>query len=200
MFSVGLTGGIASGKTTVSDLFAKLGVPVIDTDVISRRLLTRGEQAYHQVCEHFGPQILMENGDIDRARLRRIVFAEPTQKSWLETMLHPLIYQRSHQAIIEHAGASYVLVVVPLLFETNFQSLVDRILVVDCPAEQQIERLIKRDGIDEALARSMLGQQLGNAERIARGHDVIENRSPDSDLATQVETLHHRYLEMARDR
>ena len=198
MFSVGLTGGIASGKTTVSDLFAQRGVPVIDTDVISRQLLTPGEQAYRQVCEHFGTAILRDGGEIDRARLRRIVFAEPAQKTWLETMLHPLIYQRSHQAIVEHRGASYVLVVVPLLFETNFQSLVDRILVVDCPAETQIERLMKRDGIDEPLARSMLAQQLGNDERVARGHDVIDNRGPDSNLEAQVETLHRRYLELGR--
>ena len=198
MFSVGLTGGIASGKTTVSDLFAQRGVPVIDTDVISRQLLTPGEQAYRQVCEHFGTAILRDGGEIDRARLRRIVFAEPAQKTWLETMLHPLIYQRSHQAIVEHRGASYVLVVVPLLFETNFQSLVDRILVVDCPAETQIERLMKRDGIDEPLARSMLAQQLGNDERVARGHDLIDNRGPDSNLEAQVETLHRRYLELGR--
>lgn len=200
MFSVGLTGGIASGKTTVSDLFQNLGVSVIDTDIISRQLLIQGEQAYEQVVEHFGPGILLDNGDIDRAQLRRIVFAEPRHKTWLETMLHPLIYQRSHREIMEHAGASYVLVVVPLLFETNFQSLVDRILVVDCPAEIQIERLVKRDSIDEALARSMLDQQLDNADRVARGHDVIHNRDPDSNLERQVEMLHQRYLEMARDR
>lgn len=200
MFSVGLTGGIASGKTTISDLFAQRGVPVIDTDVISRRLLIRGEQAYRQVRDHFGAAVLLDNGDIDRARLRRIVFADPVQKTWLETMLHPLIYQRSHEAILEHRGASYVMVVVPLLFETNFQSLVDRILVVDCPAELQIERLIKRDDIDEALARSMLAQQLGNDERVARGHDVIDNRGPDSDLETQVESLHRRYLQLGSSR
>ena len=92
MFSVGLTGGIASGKTTVSDLFANLGVAVIDTDVISRQLLTPGELAFQQVCEHFGSEILAANGQVDRARLRRIVFADSTQKTWLETMLHPLIY------------------------------------------------------------------------------------------------------------
>ena len=139
MFSVGLTGGIAAGKTTISNLFAGLGVPVIDTDVISRDLLAQGELAYHQVYAHFGKQILSANGDINRRSLRKIIFSDPQQKSWLETMLHPLIFQRSHDAIIEHACASYVLVVVPLLFETNFQSLVDRILVVDCPTEQQVQ-------------------------------------------------------------
>jgi dephospho-CoA kinase len=200
MFSVGLTGGIASGKTTISNLFAELGVPIIDTDVISRDLLVRGEQAYHQVCAHFGNQILFANGDINRASLRKIIFSDPQQKSWLETMLHPLIFQRSHDAIIEHSRASYVLVVVPLLFETNFQSLVDRILVVDCPAEQQIQRLMKRDDIDDKLANSMLAQQLSNAERLTRAHDIIKNREDGADLVTQVAALHHFYTQLADSR
>ena len=197
MFSVGLTGGIASGKTTISDLFAARGIPVIDTDVISRALLEPGEDAYRQVVEHFSDDICDDTGRIDRARLRQIVFSEAKQKSWLETMLHPLIYLRSHAEIVAHAGADYVLVVIPLLFETNFQALVDRILVVDCPAEVQIERLLERDRIDESLARKMLAQQLDNQARVVRAHDVIDNRSDDSELDAQVETLHQRYLKLA---
>ena len=200
MFAVGLTGGIASGKTRISNLFAGLGVPVIDTDVISRKLLEPGELAYRQVCAHFGSDILDADDRIDRARLRKIVFNDPDEKSWLETMLHPLIYQRSHEAVREHSRASYVLVVIPLLFETNFQSLVDRILVVDCPQEVQVERLVERDDIDEDLARKMISQQLGNAARLARAHDVIDNRSNDSDLRSQVESLHESYLERSADR
>jgi len=197
MFSIGLTGGIASGKTTISDLFAKMGVPVVDTDVISRNLLEPGELAFDQVCAHFGQGIVSADGKIDRVRLREIIFNNHDEKSWLETMLHPLIYQRSHDAIITKAGADYVLVVVPLLFETNFQSLVDRILVVDCPSAQQIERLVKRDRIKESLARKMLSQQLENAERVARAHDIIDNRADDTDLESQVAVLHKRYLELA---
>ena len=197
MFAVGLTGGIASGKTTISNLFARLGVPVVDTDVISRKLLEPGELAFDQVCAHFGDRIIRSDGNIDRSRLREIVFNERDEKSWLETMLHPLIFQRSHDAIGAHSAANYVLVVIPLLFETNFQSLVDRILVVDCPAEQQIERLVKRDHIDEALARKMLSQQLTNDERIARAHDIIDNRSVNADLESQVQSLHQLYLQMS---
>ena len=197
MFAVGLTGGIASGKTTISNLFARLEVPVVDTDVISRKLLEPGELAFDQVCAHFGDRIIKPNGEIDRSRLREIVFNQRDEKSWLETMLHPLIFQRSHDAIVAQAAANYVLVVIPLLFETNFQSLVDRILVVDCPAEQQIERLIERDHIDEALARKMLSQQLTNDERIARAHDIIDNRSIDADLESQVKSLHQLYLQMS---
>jgi dephospho-CoA kinase len=197
MFSVGLTGGIASGKTTVSNLFADLGVPIVDTDVISRKLLQPGELAYRQVCDHFGDDILGTDGEIDRAILRRLVFSNPQHKSWLEKMLHPLIYQRTHDAVKQYSGAAYVLVVVPLLFESSFQSLADRVLAVDCPAEQQIRRLIKRDNIDEDLARSMLAQQLSNAERRARAHDVIDNREDEADLQAQVNSLHRFYLQLA---
>ena len=112
-------------------------------------------------------------------------------------MLHPLIFQRSHDAIVANAGADYVLVVVPLLFETNFQSLVDRILVVDCPATQQIERLVKRDHIDASLAQKMLLQQMSNAERLSRAHDIIDNRSADVDLESQVAALHEHYLQLS---
>ncbi len=199
MFSVGLTGGIASGKTTISNLFAKRGIKVIDTDVISRNLLEPGELAYRLVCDHFGDGIVRDDGDIDRVGLREIVFTMPDQKTWLETMLHPLIYQRSHEAIIANAPADYALVVVPLLFETSFQALVDRILVVDCPAEQQIERLLKRDRIDQTLALKMLAQQLDNSARLARAHDIIENREDGADLEAQVEVLHIRYLELSRN-
>jgi len=197
MFAVGLTGGIASGKTTVSDLFAARGVAVIDTDVISRQLLEPGELAFGQVRDHFGEGILQSDGSIDRKRLRKIVFNERDARTWLETMLHPLIFQRSLEAIQDSAGGAYVLVVVPLLFETNFQSLVDRVLAVDCPAERQIERLVKRDNIDAGLAQKMLDQQLANDERLARAHDVIDNREDGSDLDGQVERLHRRYLQFA---
>lgn len=197
MFSVGLTGGIASGKTTISDLFAARGVPIIDTDVISRSLLQPGERAFSQVVDHFGSEILDHEGRIDRALLRQIVFSQPGQKSWLEAMLHPLIFKRSHDEMQQQAGSTYVMVVIPLLFETNFQSLVDRILVVDCPAEVQIERLMRRDNISEELARSMLAQQLSNDERVARAHDLILNGDSGSNLEQQVENLHRQYRRMA---
>ena len=198
MFSVGLTGGIATGKTTLSNLFAGLGVPVIDTDLISRELLTPGEPGYDQVCNHFGERIMAANNEIDRAKLRKIVFSNAHEKTWLEAMLHPLIYQRSHDAILQHARAAYVLVVIPLLFETNFQTLVDRILVVDCPAELQLERLLKRDHIDETLALKMLAQQLSNSARLARAHDIVDNSRNAPDLESQVGALHQLYLRLSR--
>ena len=198
MFSVRLTGGIAAGKTTLSNLFADLGVPIVDTDIISRELLEPGEPGFEQVCEHFGNSILGPDQRIDRARLREIVFNSPDEKSWLEDTLHPLIYRRSQEAILEHADAHYVLVVVPLLFETDFQQLVDRVLVIDCPPEIQLKRLMQRDNIDEELARKMIAQQMSNAERLARAHDIIDNGDTTVNLEARVRALHELYLELAR--
>lgn len=197
MYAVGLTGGIASGKTTISSLFAELGVPVVDTDLISRELLEPGELANRQVREHFGDAILKTDDEIDRGKLREIVFSRRDEKSWLEKMLHPLIYQRSLEAIRAHSRADYVLVVVPLLFETNFQSLVDRVLAVDCPVEQQIERLLKRDRIDRQLVDKMLAQQLDNSTRLKRAHDSIDNRGDGGNLRADVARLDQRYRQLA---
>jgi dephospho-CoA kinase len=198
MYSVGLTGGIASGKTTISNLFTRYKVPVIDTDVISRELLEPDEDAFTQVITHYGNDILSDSGSIDRVKLRQIIFSSDIEKKWLETMLHPLIYHRSHDAILKNAAADYVLLVVPLLLETNFQSLVDRILVVDCPAEIQIARLLERDNIDSELAHKMLSQQLSNPERLAKAHDIIDNQQDKSALESQVDKLHQHYLALSR--
>jgi dephospho-CoA kinase len=197
MLTVGLSGGIASGKSTISALFAKRGVPVIDTDVISRSLLEPGEIAYQRLCEHCGDSIVTNDGLIDRKKLRQLIFSNAEEKAWLETMLHPLIYQRSQKDIQDNSTADYVIVVIPLLFETNFQTQVERICVVNCPAELQIKRLIKRDKIDETLARKMLDQQLSNDQRVARAHDVIDNQGDGSNLEAQVETLHQSYLSLS---
>ena len=197
MLIVGLSGGIASGKSTISGLFADCGVPVIDTDMISRSLLEPGEIAYSQLCEHLGESILTADKQIDRKRLRELIFSSAKEKAWLETMLHPLIYQRCQQRIEEHSSESYVLVVVPLLFETNFQTLVDRVCVVDCPPELQLKRLVRRDNIDETLAMKMLDQQMSNNERVARADDVIDNRAEVIDLPAQVNSLHQSYLSLS---
>lgn len=198
MFSVGLTGGIAAGKTTLSDLFGELGVPVIDTDIISRKLLEPGESGFDQVYEHFGNSIVGTDNRIDRVKLREIIFSSHDEKSWLETILHPLIYRRCQELILQYSAADYVLVVVPLLFESNFQPLVDRILVIDCPPEVQLERLLLRDHIDETLAQKMLAQQMNNSERLTRAHDIVDNSDNAADLESQVRALHQLYLQLSR--
>ena len=196
MLTIGLTGGIASGKTTVSNLFAELGVPVIDTDVISRQLLEIDQPGYNQVLQHFGNGILLENNAIDRAQLRRLIFNDDVEKHWLEEILHPVVYQQTRQLIEKYHDSIYVLVVIPLLFESHFGDLVDRVLAIDCSPDTQIARLISRDNIDRGLARQMLAQQWSNNARLQQADDVICNDG-NLDLGQQVTNLHANYLLLA---
>jgi dephospho-CoA kinase len=186
MLIIGLTGGIASGKTTVSNLFSNLGVPIIDTDLISRHLLDPEQPGYNKVVEYFGDEILHQDQQIDRARLRRLVFNDEANRQWLEATLHPIIYQQTMQQIEAH------------MFETDFQTLVNRILVIDCRSDTQIKRLIARDSIDLDLARQMLAQQWSNEDRLNQADDVIQNdNQQDADLNLQVAKLHQKYLLLA---
>ena len=198
MLTVGLTGGIGSGKSTVSDLFSNLGVPIIDTDLISHRLLEPDQSGYEKVVAHFGDKLLGKDQQIDRRQLRRVVFNDETEKHWLEATLHPIIYRQTQQQIEQLKATAYVIVVIPLLFETDFRALLDRILVIDCCPETQIKRLTARDHIDLNLARLMLAQQWSNEARLERADDVIHNGSDlDIDLDQQVAKLHHKYLLLA---
>ncbi|GBF28884.1 dephospho-CoA kinase [bacterium MnTg03] len=195
MLTVGLTGGIGSGKSTVSDLFSNLGVPIIDTDLISHRLLEPDQSGYEKIVTHFGDKLLGKDQQIDRRQLRRVVFNDEAEKLWLEATLHPIIYQQTQQQIEQLKVTDYVIVVIPLLFETNFRALLDRILVIDCCPETQIRRLTARDHIDLNLARLMLAQQWTNQARLEQADDVIHNGSDlDIDLDQQVAKLHHKYL------
>ena len=198
MLTIGLTGGIASGKTTVSNLFSNLDVPIIDTDLISRQLLELDQPGYQMVVAHFSDTLLNKDQQIDRRKLRRIVFNDEAEKHWLEAALHPIIYQQTQQQIEQHSDAVYVIVVIPLLFETDFETLVNRILVIDCRAETQIERLIARDSIELNLAQQMLAQQWDNEARLKRADDVIHNDDElNVDLELQVANLHQKYLLLA---
>jgi dephospho-CoA kinase len=196
MLTIGLTGGIASGKTTISELFAQLGIPVIDTDLISRRLLEINQPGYQAVVQHFGDDIILENREIDRTRLRRLVFTDSEEKKWLESVLHPAIYQKTRELIDRSKHADYILVVVPLLFEAGFRDLVDRTLVIDCSANIQITRLITRDKINRQLADNMLAQQSSNQARLKQADDVIKNNSNQS-LKSKVIELHQKYRELS---
>jgi dephospho-CoA kinase len=199
MLTIGLTGGIASGKTTVSDLFGKLGVPVIDTDLISRALLEPDQPGYKQVVEHFGKEVLQNDQLIDRHKLRYLIFNDETEKHWLETTLHPIIFQQTKHQIEQYKTVDYILVVIPLLFETDFQTLVNRILVIDCNAKKQIRRLMARDNIELKLAQQMLAQQWRNDDRLNRADDVIHNNIDRSiSLEQQVAKLHQKYVSLAR--
>ena len=190
---VGLTGGIASGKSTVADLFADLGVPVIDTDVIAREVVAAGEPALEDIRHEFGDDVFDKNGELDRAAMRQIVFSDDDARRRLEAILHP----RIQAAAVEQAGrvgGRYQLVVVPLLTESPIREFVDRILVVDCEESTQIRRLMARDAESEGQARRILVAQASRDERLKVADDVVHN---DGDLAAtleQVKTLHHQYL------
>ncbi len=196
---VGLTGGIASGKSLVGAMFVKLGASLIDTDVVARDVVALGEPGLAAVAAEFGPRVLLPSGELNRPALRSLVFADDDKRRNLEAIVHPLIRART-RAKLADLEATYALVAVPLLVETNFGELVDRILVVDCPESAQLERLMRRDAIprDEALA--MLQAQVSRAARLKAAHDVIDNSGTPDATRRQVETLHRSYLELAARR
>jgi dephospho-CoA kinase len=193
MFRIGLTGGVASGKSTVAEIFAELGTAVVDTDAVAREVVAPGESGLEAVTAAFGPEILLPTGELDRRALRSIVFSDPQRRRLLESILHPLTRARTLQ-LIDTLEAPYVIVVVPLLLETGFAELVDRILVVDCPEVQQLERLRRRDDIGDVEAQAMLAAQTDRQARLARADDVIDNSGGFEATRSQVAALHERYL------
>jgi dephospho-CoA kinase len=195
---IGLTGGIASGKTTVAKLFAALGVPVIDADEVARQVVASGAPALQQLVTLFGPAILNAHGELDRRRLRDLVFAAPHRRQQLDALLHPLIRSElQRQAAL--AGGAYQILVIPLLVETG-ADYVDRVLVVDCSEQTQLQRLQARDGQTPEQARAMLAAQTTRAARLQRANDVISNDSPEAMLAAQVAALHAKYLKIAEEK
>jgi len=192
-FIVGLTGGIGSGKTTVSDLFNSLGVNVIDADVISRSLVHPDSPCYQEIIAHFGKAILDSKGDLDRSRLRALVFNDARERHWLEQLLHPLI-RKQIDTQITASNSDYVLLVVPLLLESQDYGFVDRILVVDVPESVQVERIMSRDNGEEALIRKIIAAQLPREERVRQADDIIDNTHSEAALKEQVENLHKHYL------
>ena len=194
MFKVGLTGGIGSGKSTVADLFAGQGVPVIDTDVIACTLTAPGGMALDAVRAAFGDQVMQADGSLDRAALRRRVFSDADARHQLEAILHPLIRLAVEQQLATLA-APYVLIVIPLLVETGtYQAVLDRVLVVDCPEDQQIARVMARSGLTLDEVKAILAAQAARAARLAIADDVISNTASPEALRTQVAVLHRRYL------
>jgi dephospho-CoA kinase len=196
---VGLTGGIASGKSLVGAMFVKLGASLIDTDVVARELVAPGQPGLAAVSAEFGPGVLLPSGELDRRALRSIVFADDAKRRQLEALLHPLIRSRTRAKLAE-LEAPYALVAVPLLVETSFGELVDRILVVDAPETAQLERLMRRDAIPRAEALEMLRAQADRATRLKAAHDVIDNSGTPEATRRQVELLHRRYLDLAAQR
>ncbi|MEZ5498592.1 MAG: dephospho-CoA kinase [Steroidobacteraceae bacterium] len=195
-YTVILTGGIASGKTTVSRLFAALGIVIIDSDELAREVVAPGEPALAAIVKRFGSGILDSDGALDRPRLRAIVFADSNARADLERITHPAIRQLMRTRLTA-AESPYTILAIPLLAETGGRREADRVLVVDCPEELQLRRLMARDGSSEPQARAILAAQASREQRLALADDVIVNDGELAPLRDAVAELHARYLQLA---
>lgn len=196
-FIVGLTGGIASGKTMVANAFADLGVAVIDTDIVARQVVEPGQPALAQVVDAFGEEILDESGALDRKALRDIVFSDDQQRQRLESILHPVIRDETFRQARD-ADGPYVIIVVPLLFESPMKDAMTRILVVDCSEETQLSRLMARDHESAANARRIMATQATRKQRLSIADDVVTNDSTPEAAREAVKALHESYLAQAK--
>jgi dephospho-CoA kinase len=195
---VGLTGGIGSGKSTVVRMFGELGAHWVDADDVAREVVEPGTPALARIAEHFGQEILQADGSLDRARLREIVFREPAQREWLEALLHPVIREELvRQLHPERYSLPYVLLVSPLLLETDQHALVDQVLVVDVPVEIQIDRTMERDDNPRDQVERIIAAQMPRQERLQKADYVIDNNRPQDEVATQVRELHEQLVHSA---
>lgn len=198
MFIVGLTGGIGSGKSTIAQHFVELGITCIDADLTAREVVQPGEPALDAISQYFGEIILLANGSLDRRKLREEIFANPSARKWLNELLHPLIRQRMLQQC-QQANSPYCILMVPLLFENNLQSLVQRTLVIDVDEGTQIRRTMQRDKTTEEQVKAIIAAQCPRQQRLMLADDVISNGDEVTPLQRQhaVNTLHQTYLLLA---
>ena len=196
MLIVALTGGIGSGKSTVSSRFEALGVPVIDTDIIAREQVAAGTPALQKIRERFGAEVIGPDGTLDRAKLRQLVFDSPEQRRRLEQILHPRIRAEMERRL-QALTSPYAIVVIPLLLETGQNAMADRILVVDCEESLQIARVRQRNGLDEKQIHQILAAQVDRAARLAAADDVIENSGSLDELIAATDRMHQVYLRLA---
>lgn len=193
---VGITGGIGSGKSAVTDRFADHGAVVIDADLAARAVVAPGTKGLEAIARHFGQGILREDGCLDRAALRQRIFSDDAERRWLEALTHPLIGEEIARGLAA-AGSPYVILSSPLLLESSQRSLADLVVVVDVPEETQIARTMSRDGNDEALVRRIMAAQLPRQERLAGADIVIDNSGPLAALDERVAELHGEFLARA---
>ncbi|WP_434997178.1 dephospho-CoA kinase [Vibrio scophthalmi] len=198
-FVIGLTGGIASGKTTVANLFQQqFGIDIVDADIVAREVVEPESAGLKQIVQRYGAAILLDDGTLNRAQLRDIIFADPNEKQWLDALLHPMIRHRMLEQL-DNTTTPYALLVIPLMAENNLQTLANRVLVVDADESSQIERTMLRDGISQQQAQSIVNSQATRAQRLAIADDVLKNHSKNQQLLYQITELHKKYLEMCRE-
>lgn len=195
-YIVAVTGGIGSGKSTVCAAFARRGVPVIDADLVAREVVTPGSEGLREVVAAFGAEVLNADGGLDRALLRQLVFQDDQKRKRLEGILHPLI-RGGILAKIHALRANYCLLAIPLLVEKSGYDFIDRILVVDCPVEAQLQRVIERDKLTAAEVQAIMATQASRETRLRYADDVIVNAGGVAELESQVDTLHQQYLSLA---
>ena len=195
MLIIGLTGGIGSGKSAVSDKFKSLGITVVDADVAARTVVEPGQPALAEIERHFGSNILNQAGVLDRAQLREIMASDSEERVWLESVLHPKIGEQIAKELAE-STSPYTIYVAPLLLETNSQKMCSRVLVVDVPKEIQIQRTAERDKVSEIQIEKIVTVQMEREERLEKADDVLVNTGTIKELEQQVMKLHQKYLEM----
>ncbi len=197
-WTLGITGGIGSGKTAVAQLFTNKGIETIDADQAARWVVNKGKPALTKIVEHFGSQVLLEDGNLNRATLRQEIFQNPQQRKWLEQLLHPIIRQEICQ-FLENANSPYSILVSPLLIEAKQYELVNRVLVIDTTESIQITRSMQRDNNSEQQIRAIMQTQLTRSERLNYADDIIVNDQDISHLEQQVEQLHQFYLTQCKN-
>ncbi|GHE95066.1 dephospho-CoA kinase [Thalassotalea profundi] len=198
-FIVGLSGGIGSGKTTVSDLFQRSGISVVDADIIARNVVKKGSDALTLIVNHFGQEYLTQESELDRAKLRTRIFSNESDKTWLNNLLHPLIRQQIIAAL-KQAPSEYCLLVAPLLLENQLEKLVDRVLIVDVNEATQIQRTLLRDSSNESEIQAIINSQISRKLRLQAADDIINNDNVSFDeLAESVAKLHQKYLKMSQN-
>ena len=198
MLIIGLTGGIGSGKTAASDIFESLGVNVVDADVVARQVVEPGSSALKAIVEHFGNNILQDDNYLDRAKLRAIIFSQPSEKQWLENLLHPIIRQEIKKQL-NNSSSSYAILVSPLLFETDQASLVSRVLLIDVPPDTQLIRASKRDNNSIEQIQKIIDNQSPRNVKLKKSDDIICNDKDLTALEEKVKEQHAFYLELAHE-
>ena len=192
---IGLTGGIGSGKTAVSDSFEALGIDVVDADLASRVVVQKGKPCLLKIAQHFGEDILTKEAELDRAKLREVIFKSEEEKNWLESLLHPAIANQI-QDELNASKSPYTILVSPLLLETNQKDFCSKVLAVDVPVETQVERTLKRDGVSKEQVQAIINSQISRNDRLNLADEVIVNDGTLEDLEIAVKILHEKFLSL----